>query len=120
MSTSNVIHLHPDSYRARLSEARVVDEIRRDLLERGVPAAQVQHVCARARASLRRGRPPRGPLQGVIHRAKDQGLSPFSLMDGLQATLRALMEGRSGAVAYQAGIAAMRSRTAGAEPKGAA
>ena len=117
---SNVIHLHPDSMRTRLSEAQAVQEIRRDLLERGVPASQVQRVCARARDSLRRGRPPRGPIQGVLHRAKDLGLSSFTLMDGLQATLRALIEGRSGAVAYQAGIAAMRAKAQGQQPSGAA
>lgn len=117
---SNVIHLHPDSMRARLSEAQAVQEIRRDLLERGVPPAQVQHICARARDNLRRGRPPRGPLQGIIHRAKDLSLSSFSLMEGLQAALRALGEGRSGAVAYQAGIRAMRPAFRQHTPKGAA
>lgn len=119
---SNVIHIHPDSMRPRLAEARVLGEIRRDLLARGVPAAQVQHVCARARASLRQNRPPRGPMQGVLHRAKDLGLNSVALMEGLQATLRALVvEGRSGAVAYQAGIKALKQHMPQrATPNGAA
>lgn len=117
---SNVIHLHPDSMRARLSEAQTLQEIRRDLLQRGVPASQVQRVCARARESLRRGRPPRGPIQGILHRAKDMGLTSFTLVDGLQAALRALLEDRSGAVAYQAGIAAMRAAAQRRQPGGVA
>lgn len=117
---SSVFHLHPDSHRQRLAEAREISEIRRDLLARGVPATQVQHVCARARAALRKGRPPRGPIQGVLHRAHDMGLSSRAVMDGLQATVRALLEGRSGAVAYQDGIAAMRPHYRVERPSGGA
>lgn len=108
---TTIIQLSAVRTPARVLEARQIEQIRRDCLESGLNAHQVQKVLARARKSLRKQVAGPGPaMQGVLQRAKAWGVSSFTLLDGLQAALRELAADRSSATAYQMGVAAMRPR----------
>jgi hypothetical protein len=118
---SAVLRLSDVRTPARLREAQQIEQIRRDCLDAGLNAHQIQHVLARARKSLRYQAEPAAAMCGVVQRAKANGLSAFTLLKGLQAVLRERLAGRSSATAYQAGVAAMRpARSGGAGEGGAA
>lgn len=101
---------------ARAAEARTISQLRRQCADAGLNPLQIQHVLRRARRSLRAGVPVGGTMEAVVCRAESLGASAFTLLDGLQATLRELVAGRSGATAYQAGVAAMKPRCEARRP----
>lgn len=108
---TTIIQLSAVRTPARVLEARQIEQIRRDCVDSGLNAHQVQKVLARARKSLRKqaaNTSSGNAMQGVLERAKAWGVSSFTLLDGLQAVLRELASGRSSATAYQVGVSAMR------------
>lgn len=95
----------------RKDEAHAMAEIRKACEDAGLSPHATQLALHRARESYRRSRSALPAILALSERAKSDRLSPFTLLHGLQAAMRELWNGRSGATAVQAGYRAMRPQT---------